>query len=426
MTEYNIRQVLLMVVTVGLATMGAAFLTICFQPGIRKRIRKWRLPLIVCGFIFTRPVLYYLIFFASGRGEMQKGDITWFQWEGLGVLAGKLPYRDFPCWHSPLFPYLMAIPYGLWHHVTSGILLFMVVDALCLVMLYKLTSLILDTDRAMDVVFLNTLNPIMWMITVRYGQEECIIALFILIAVYARMRGNDRVTPVVMALGIMFTKITTAVPMFAIYTYSSKKVRDALLIAGLILVMYMPFYAAGTHLLDPLTSQSNSIDGLSTTAFIKDVVVPSSAVHLLQRASSVLTVVMVVVMLYLTHRRRVNIMEGIVIAMMTFALLSPVSYKFYRYWFLGPLSIYSIRTNQVRKFILYTSLLTVFDDFSLRAGFPAYVHYTMAVVALAIFYIEISYIVEMLKAGPASEAAAAHLPAHTDSPALAGNLGDGS
>lgn len=423
--EYVSRQVLFLAITVGLAIIGAALLFIYFQPSIRKRIRNWWLPLSVCGFIFTRPVLYYLVYFASGRGEI-KGDVVWWQLEGLSALAGKMPYRDFTCMYSPLFPYLMAIPYGLWHHITSGILLFMVFDLLCLVMLYKLTSMILDTDCGKDIVLLNMLNPIMWLITVRYGQDECIIAFFILAAVYAHMRKNDRVTPIVMALGIMFTKITSSVAMFAIYTYSSKKVRDALLIIGLMLVMYIPFYSAGIHLLDPFIRQSKAIEGLSITAFINDIILPSSARLFLQRVSSVLTVAMVAVILYMAHRRKVNIMECIVITMMTFDLLAPVSYKMYRYWFLGPLSIYSIRTDQVRKFILYSALLAVFEDFFLHPGFPAYAHYPMAVVALAIFYIEISYIVGMLKAGPASEAAKANLPAHTESPALAGNLGAGS
>ena len=390
---------LFLAITIGLATLGAAILAISFQPGIRKRIRQWWLPLTVCGFIVTRPFFYYLVYFAFGRPAIE-GDLRWWQWEGLGVLAGKLPYRDFPSTQSPLFSYLMAIPYGLWNHITSGILLFMVFDALVLVMLYKITSLILDTDRAKEVVFLNMLNPVMWLTTVRYGQEECIIAFFILGAVYMHMRGYHRMTPVFLVLGIMCTKILACVAMFAIYTYSSRKVRDALLIAGLLLVMCLPFYAVRTHLLDPLIETSGVVDGLSIPAFIKHMVIPSSAPHSLQRASSVLTIAVMAVMLYLTHRRRVNITEGIVIAMMTFFLLAPWSPKLYRYWLLGPLSIYSIKTNQVRKFILYSALLAVFENFFLTPGWPAYVHYPMAVVAVAVFYMEISYIVEMLKAGP--------------------------
>jgi len=403
------KHPLLLLLSIAPGLLAAAVLAISFYPPVYRRIAKWRLPVLILVYIVTRPVLFYVIYVLLGDRQIA-GDIRFFQGQGLAALAGKLPYRDFDCYYSPLFPYLMAIPYGIWSHISSGVLAFIVFDIACLILLCKLTRMTLGPDRVMDIAWLHAVNPMVWMITVRYGQDESIICCFLLLAVYLYLKDSRWWAPITLALGVILTKFTTAMGMMAIFTYSKAKARDALVAGGIVVAIYSFFYFSGGDILQPVRGQAASIDGVSLTTMADRLLVPHGYHVMAQRVGSILTLVAVAFVLYLAHRRRLHIVDGLTVSLLAFFLLSPVSYKFYRLWYLGPLGMYALRSNRINRFVFYTALLVVFDDFSFRPATPSALLYLMGVLAAAIVCFEARYIVEILRGGPLAHAKKTNAP----------------
>lgn len=383
------------------ALLAAIVLAVSFHPAVYRRIARWRMPLAIAAYIITRPVLFVIIYIVLGNRHIE-GDIQWYQQVGLGVLSGNVPYRDFTCYYSPLFPYLMAVPYGIWHHISSSIMLFIVFDLACLVLLCKLTRMTLGARYVQDIAWIWVVNPVVWIITVRYGQDEPLIAAFLLFAVYLYMKGSRWWNPTVLALGILMTKFTTAIGMMVIYSYSRAKIRDAIVVAVLIAAVCAPFYLSGADLLMPVHGQKASLEGASITALAgKLFVADGHAWIALERVGTVVTLLALGLAIYAMHRRKLSILDGLIVGLLVFLIFSPVSYKFYRLWLLGPLSIYALKTNRVGRLALYSGLLCAFDDFSLdrAAGHPA-IFYAAVVLGVLVLLMEITYVRQILTRKP--------------------------
>lgn len=391
-SPYLSKHPILMILSVAPAWLAAIVLAVSFHPAIHKRLARWQLPLTGLLYVVTRLLLYWLIYVALGDRQIA-GDVRWFQWEGRGALEGKLPYRDFACWHSPLFPYLMAIPYGLWEHISSGVLAFIVFDALCLLLLCKLAG----RDRALDAAWVWTVNPAVWMIVVRYGQDESVIAACLLLAAYLYARGSKWWNPVALALGVLFTKATTAVGMAVVYTYSSTKIRDASIVAVISAAVCVPLILSGADVLQPLVQQKTCIEGVSATCLLDRLLTGEESNALLAKFATMASLVLVVGVAYASHRRGLPVLEGLAACLIAFLVTAPVSYKFYRLWFLGPLGLHALRTNRMGRFALYSALLCTFDDFSFKTDSPRRQVYLMALLAAAIIYFEMRYLVEILQ-----------------------------
>lgn len=396
-SEFLAKHPALLILSLLPVIIASLVLAISFHPRIKKYVDKWHSKLVPTAYIVSRLGLFFIIYVLLGNRRIG-GDIRWFQWEGLGALSGKLPYRDFECWHSPLFPYLMAIPYGIWHHIASGILAFIAFDLLCLIILGKLAKLILGSQGAKDAIWLWTLNPVIWLFTVRYGQDETVISAFLLLSIYLYARESRYGGTTALALGIAFTKLTTAFGALAILCNAKSKPRNVLWFAFLLAAAFVPFWLLGADILMPLRGQAASIEGLSFTSLI-DRFILSSRYHLMtERAGSLIAFSLFFIMIWVSRKRNIPMIESLSLCLIVFLLFAPVSYKFYRIWFIGPLSIYALKTKQVTRFIVYSTMLSLFDDFVFRPGMPQGIIYVMGLWGLCVLCLEAKYAYDILSA----------------------------
>ncbi|HET6454667.1 MAG TPA: hypothetical protein VFI02_09705, partial [Armatimonadota bacterium] len=350
-SSFLAKSPVLMIMSIAPAWLAGIALAVSFQPAVYKRIEKWRLPLAVGVYILTRFVLFYVIYIVLSDRKIG-GDLLWYQWEGQGALAGKIPYAEFRCDHAPLFPYLMAACYSIWSYIASPVLLFILLDIVTLILLCKITRRLLGPESVMNVAWLYVWNPAIWIITARYGQDETVVSALLLLAVYLYMTGSKWLNPIVLVLGTLITKYTTAIGMAAVYAYSKTKARDALVVLGLGALVCVPFYLKGADLLDPVVKQGLSIEGVNVASVLGRLVVPQPYLPLLHHLVSIAAVLAFGIVLYLGHRRGLPIAATLTACLIVFLVFAPKSYKFYRLWFLGLLGMHAVQTHRMNRFVL--------------------------------------------------------------------------
>lgn len=391
-SDYLKQHPVLLILSIVPGVFAAVLMAAYFHPWVYKRIKQWRLPLIVTGYIVTRPVLFYIIFVALGNRQVGNDVACWRQF-AIEALQGK-----FPVGLSPLFAYVLAAPCLVWNHIGASVLSFIVFDFLGLVLLCRLVRNILGADRVIDAAWLYVVNPAIWLVTVRYGQDECITAAFLMLAVLLYMQHNKWFNPFVLALGVLTSKITTVFGMFVVFTYSKRKLRDAMIACGSMLAVYALVWKLGGDLMLTFKTQGGGIEGLTFISLI-DRLTRGAFYSPLHLAASVLSVLSVLVVCVIGHRRKLPILECVIAAMIAFLLFSPRAFKFYRLWFLGALAIPAMRRKEIGRYALYSGLLCVFDDFSFEPNTASALLYTMAAVGAVILYIELGYLFQLLRGG---------------------------
>lgn len=377
------------------ALIASLVIALSFRPPLDRFVDRWRRPLVVLTYLVTRvallPIVYVLL-----RDVPPSYDNLWWHRMGLGILHGGLPYRDFPCTHGPLFPYLMAASFGIWNHNGSAAMIFIAFDLAVLALLYKIAKETLGGRAAWDAVWLWTVNPAVWIITVRYAQDETIIAAFLLLVAYLYSKQTQWWHAAVLSLGILFTKFTTAAGMFAIYTFSTRKVRDAIVATVILVGVFAIFAAQGADITKPFTLEDMAIEGINITVLV-DRITQHHYLAVLHRPFSILAVVTSLAVLFVCHRRRMSIYDTLAVFLMAFLILSPRSFKFYRLWYMAPLTLWTVKSGKFGRYAAYTALLCVFNDFSFNVVTPLAIMAMMYVPAIAIVAIEIGYVVDILK-----------------------------
>lgn len=385
------------------ALLAAAFLALSFYGPFRDRLKPFKTPLGVAIYILTRFGVFFVVYIVLAHRNIG-GDLLWFHDQGVGVLAGKLPYRDIKrCCDAPLFAYLMAIPYGLWGNMASSVLLFIAFDFLSIVLLRKLTRVTLGETFVPDITWLYIINPAVWIITVRYGQDESVVVALLLLAVLVYTTGNRWWQPLILSLSVLMTKYTTAVGAFAIYTYSKMKLRDAIIAALLIIAVFAPLHLAGVDVMYPFKVQSGTSTGISVSSLF-DLLAGILHWNLhLEKVQILLSAMAVLALIYVCHRRRLAAWETLTVVLMAFLFLVPKSYKLYRLWALGPLGMHALRNRQTGRYALYTGLICTLDDFVLKPGneivYPM-LFFSMVVMAVALLCFEGYYIMQILSGKP--------------------------
>ena len=102
-------------------------------------------------------------------------------------------------------------------------------------------------------------------------------------------------------------------------------------------------------------------------------------------------------LLFVCRRRRMNIYDTLAVFLIALLLLSPRSFKFYRLWYMGPLTLWTVKSGKFGRYAAYTALLCLFDDFSFNIHTVPEIMAVMYVLAVAIIATEISYVVDILR-----------------------------
>lgn len=270
-------------------------------------------------------------------------------------------------------------------------------ELLSIFLLYKIAATLAGHKLALDTAWLYTMNPVTWLTTVRYGQDESVILFFICLAVYCCMRGWRWLLPVILALGVMLTKPTTAAAMFAAYSYSRNKIRDAAIAVTIITVVLVPFIFARANIAMPFTWHKSAVQGLSITKIAHETVLNTVSSAQLSSAATVVTIIVTLGTLYLAHRRRLHVLDGVTVTLIAFLLFAPVSLRFYALWYFGPLTIYALRAGRVNRYILLSALFIFYDDWAFGPPSPTYVTYALIAVGIVIVGLVISFALDILR-----------------------------
>lgn len=115
------------VISSGALAMLAATLLWLRNDARAARLSRWiNIPSL---WALTRLLPWLVIYMLLGF-QPQSDVATAFWPQGLGASEGRLPYRDFETFFSPLFPYLLALPLLLWKDPRALILFLSVLEAL--------------------------------------------------------------------------------------------------------------------------------------------------------------------------------------------------------------------------------------------------------------------------------------------------------
>ena len=233
----------------------------------------------------------YIQYFNPDYRVIIADQVVFFN-RGMGVLLGKVPYRDFYVNAAPLSSYLWAplvlvsmvgsnsylthfVNYENYLDSSSMILLsyiFRIFFAVCIILsaliLYKL-ELKRENKHAFIIAMLYSINPFFLHLVSFWGSDECIVPLLILLPIYLYEKGNKTIANLVIVLGagLKYFPVLLA-PLVWIYAkkWKDRIIQTIIFLAGLTIVA-LPLYLLSpseflSQFKDKITAPGN--DGILT------------------------------------------------------------------------------------------------------------------------------------------------------------------
>jgi hypothetical protein len=121
------------------------------------------------------------------------------------VLAGQIPYRDFPSSYSPLFQVLLAGPVSLWRSVGAVVLTMLALDLAALWLYVRRPEA--DPIRTWRTAFLYSLSPISVYWVAVTGYNGPVIAFATMAGLILAERGRPWLAGLASALGFLSSKL---------------------------------------------------------------------------------------------------------------------------------------------------------------------------------------------------------------------------
>jgi len=172
--------------------------------------------------------------------ETPRGDIPFFYWKADLAHQGKLVYRDFWSFHSPLFSYLLALPVFLWNSPKAIVALMGVGEAVCVWLTWQFYQQ-RDGKDAFWKTVVYLLLPAPLIICLLGGQEDIWLWGFGLWAVLAGRGGRNAFrTGLVLALALLALKVTFVLIVFPLFFL----LRDKFRFTGSLLAVGVPALVA--------------------------------------------------------------------------------------------------------------------------------------------------------------------------------------
>lgn len=193
-------------------------------------------------------VLIFLVFHVAPRG-----DIPGFYFpEGSAALRGLLPYRDFASSYAPLHPFMDGALLFLWHSPLVIILFAICVEGVLFRLWLRVGSDLFPEPLLRKAAVLYLTSALSLQFVTIDGQDNVVIALLVLLALWLAMRSKDLASGALTALGVVIVKL---IPLFYAPVFFAGRKRRWAWAAGffaLLAVGYGSFVAAHLHVLQPL------------------------------------------------------------------------------------------------------------------------------------------------------------------------------
>ena len=172
-------------------------------------------------FLACRLIPYILIYFVLNYGI--QSDVNAFYEQASSALQGKLVYKDFSSFHSPLFAYLIAIPLLVFHS-GKGIILFLIALEYGTVLLLK--YLVGDRKKFNVLASLYWLMPSSLIFMILGGQEDFFLfSFYALFMVSVKRAWHPFLSGFILFAGLFTTKIIFVLPLLglAVLFWNNKK-----------------------------------------------------------------------------------------------------------------------------------------------------------------------------------------------------------
>lgn len=172
----------------------------------------------------TRLLPWFAIYVVAGFAT-QSDVATAFWPQGLGVVEGRVPYRDFECFFGPLFPCLLALPLLVWKDPRALVLFLSALEAWAAALTLRATGT--ATDRAARTRWLvfYFLAPGPLLLAVVGGQEDFLVWFAGLLLWHSLLRFREVGAGLLTVIFTLFTKPLFVVPAAALLGLSQRRWR---------------------------------------------------------------------------------------------------------------------------------------------------------------------------------------------------------
>ncbi len=186
-------------------------------------------------------ILIRLIFI--GQTEIISLDGLWYIDFGNFMYRGYIPYSEFYFPYPPVFAYLILAIYHISPVIDSFRILAAVLDGICLVPLYKITSKWLEKSWASIAVLSYAFLPISIIESGWNGHFEPLSNLFLLLALYFAIVNKSKLSGISMGLAIA-TKLYPGflfLPLMFYFRENRMRLQFALATFGSVAISFLPF-----------------------------------------------------------------------------------------------------------------------------------------------------------------------------------------
>ena len=230
----------------GIAAIALSSLPAIHRPTFNT-FRAW----ISGAFLASRLLLFgavFLLFKIAPRGDIP----AYYFREGAAALGGSLPYRDFLSSYAPLHSYVDAAVLLLWHSPVA-LILFAILAEFLLFCLWLHVGQALFPDRDLRIAAVLYLASAMSLQFVAIdGQDNVLIALFLLLALWMAMRSRAVLSGILAAFAAVSVKLIPMIYAPVFFVTMRRRWAWALGFAATVLVGYGAFAALGLPVLQPL------------------------------------------------------------------------------------------------------------------------------------------------------------------------------
>ena len=326
-----------------------------------KKILFEKPAVILAALYFGSRILFFIVLYVffefKGLGDL---NVNYFEPAQL-AWRGFVPYRDFSCSYSPLFLYLLAplTPLG----IKGILLLFVVFDFITLLFLNQTASLLFGQETRCGALYLYVVSPMSWFFLIYMGQDEILLSFILILLFYLHLTGRDRFIPIVAAGGFVLTKFLAVLVILPFFLASQRKFKFVLeggIIVGAILAFFKFYLKA--DILEPLLLESKLSGGNGLWDMLERIQPFSWNIisHLL------LAVVLLALIIWATkHIKYFSAYKLLMYSLLLWFVFMGLSYKawsLYSTIYLTLLTIFIVRENKIKSFVLY-AILKSFGDY---------------------------------------------------------------
>ncbi len=157
-------------------------------------------------------------------GFATQSDVSTVFWpQAHGVVEGGLPYRDFECFYSPLFPYLIALPVLLWNDPRVLVLFLSLLEAVTVALTLRAAGVAPRTSARSRWLAFYFFAPGPLLLAVIGGQEDFLMWTGAVLLWLTLTRFRDFGTGLLTVVCTLFSKPLFLIPAAAFFGLSRRR-----------------------------------------------------------------------------------------------------------------------------------------------------------------------------------------------------------